>query len=534
MNSTLLKNLFIGIFLLLSVCNTAYADEVPVPSKAQIECERLNSLGWEVFAEGNYPEALKKFTKAGLIAEKNNLIGHVLVSKIYMAKAFDQMSNLGEALKYFLEALEIANKYPGAIEQKLRILSNIGGIYYKEKDYELALKYSMKAYEEGKEAKILYNRFFSGTYISNIYAKLHDYKQARKYLEEIKDIPKSNEDELIWHVNYAEIFFIEGHVDKAQKIIEDVLKSVDSKNEKTCYLCVVNLLSKIYAEKGQLDKAIYYAITGLDNSHSIGDSIESYEILSKLYFKKKDYDNAFKYKDLLLTAKDSLSGIVNRDLLEANKVKLDIQDYKIEAAHYKDKQEAERNLFILAIILCLFIFFFIYRWLKNRIIKQKQEKIISENNQKIADLELEGINNNIAEKNRKLSANALYLSVRNELIEEIVDSLSKIPAINLNENAISNIKTLKEHLKVDEEWDDFITYFEQVNPEFMNELQNKHPQLTDSDIRFVCYMYMNLDIKEISTIFNISVEACRKRRQRIAKKMDIEIDAVHEYILKIT
>ena len=119
------------------------------------------------------------------------------------------------------------------------------------------------------------------------------------------------------------------------------------------------------------------------------------------------------------------------------------------------------------------------------------------------------------------------------LIEEIIDSLDKIPAIKLNNNAVSHIKSLKEHLKTDDDWDDFITHFEQVNPEFLKALQDKHPQLTADDVRFICYMYMNLDAKEISSIFNITVEASKKRKQRIAKKMEIEAEAMHEYILKI-
>ena len=78
-------------------------------------------------------------------------------------------------------------------------------------------------------------------------------------------------------------------------------------------------------------------------------------------------------------------------------------------------------LFIFAVVFVLVVFWFIYRGLKNRITKQKQEKIIAENEKKILNLELNNLTNNIAEKNRKLSAKALYLSGRNELIEEVID-----------------------------------------------------------------------------------------------------------------
>ncbi|MNK36157.1 Tetratricopeptide repeat protein [compost metagenome] len=531
MNSTLFRTLLISIFILLMGSCTVFAQGKD--SKARLEFLRLNSLGEKAFKARDYSEAMKNFTKAEFIAEKNNMQEHNLVAKFNIAKIYGSLSNFGESLKYYLKALDIANKDPELREKGLTALFNIGGLYVQEKDYLTALKYYKRIYKEAKEIKSSYNIFISGLNISSISNEFGAYKQARIYLDEIKDIDASKENKLIWHVNYAETFLIEGRVDKAEKIMEEVFSTLDTKDEKTCYLCVLSLLSKIYEERKQFNKAIYYAKTGLENSHTIADNIDWYDMLSNLYFKNKDYNNAFKYKNLLLTAKDSLSESINISLFEANKVRLKIQDYQAETKHHQEKQKAERNLFIIIIILCLSLFVFIYRGLKNRVIKQRHEKIISENNQRIADLEMETLNNNIAEKNRKLSANALYLSSRNVLIEEIIDSLDKIPAIKLNYNAASHIKNLKEHLRTDDDWDDFITYFEQVNPEFLKALQVKHPQLTADDIHFICYMYMNLDVKEISSIFNITVEASKKRKQRIAKKMNIEIEAMHDYILKI-
>jgi len=43
-----------------------------------------------------------------------------------------------------------------------------------------------------------------------------------------------------------------------------------------------------------------------------------------------------------------------------------------------------------------------------------------------------------------------------------------------------------------------------------------------NDIRFLSYLYMNLSIKEISSLLNITPDACRKRKERIAKKMGLQ------------
>lgn len=56
-------------------------------------------------------------------------------------------------------------------------------------------------------------------------------------------------------------------------------------------------------------------------------------------------------------------------------------------------------------------------------------------------LEQEKLKNEIELKNRKLSAKALYLSGRNELIEETLQSLSKLPEISKDPALVNHIQT---------------------------------------------------------------------------------------------
>lgn len=537
MNSIIFKKLFLATFFLLIISSQSFAASLEEDAKK--ECGELLTKGQKYASEGNYPKALEYFAKSEIIGEKYQFNTELFVVKLSTGQAYKNISNFGDALRYYMEALEIAKKTPDLKDKGVVIYDYIGTIYNEEKDYKQSLDYHKRAYIGGKEIKLDVLRLVSGINISDVYNKLGDFKQSQKYLMEIKPLLKSELHKQYWNINYAESLFLEGKVTEARKIVESILKLTDEKNLKReeddhCYTCIVELLSKIYDNQNNMDLAILYANKGLKHVVQLQKRIDLYEQLSKFHLKKQQPIIAFQYKDSVVLAKDSLSETIKRGLFETNKVKLKIRDYQTEVKHHKENQEAERKLFIVVIILCLLIFFFIYRALKNRIIKQRQEKIISENKKKIIDLELERLKNNVAEKNKKLSAKALYLSGRNELIEEVIDSLNEVPAITLNRNVTNHIKTLKNHLRVDDEWDDFINYFEQVNPNFLKALQSKHPQLTASDIRFICYMYMNLDVKEISTIFNITVEATKKRKQRIAKKMDIDMDTMHEYLLKMT
>ena len=107
------------------------------------------------------------------------------------------------------------------------------------------------------------------------------------------------------------------------------------------------------------------------------------------------------------------------------------------------------------------------------------------------------------------------------MLEEILKSLSKAPELSENRVLINDVKALKAHLKIDDDWDDFIRHFEEVNQGFIKNLTAKHPQLTTTDIRYISYVYMNLNTKEIATMLNITLEACRKRKERIEKRMNL-------------
>src|SRR5690606_28058418 len=116
----------------------------------------------------------------------------------------------------------------------------------------------------------------------------------------------------------------------------------------------------------------------------------------------------------------------------------------------------------------------------------------------------------------------LYLTNRNELIQGIVNSLESNPKAIENTGVVSQIKAMKDLLKTDKQHNDFMRHFESVNPGFVKTVKQKHPQLNANDIRFLCYVFMNLSLKEIGAVFNISYNACIIRKQRIMDKMNLD------------
>ncbi|MNK23663.1 photosystem I assembly protein Ycf3 [compost metagenome] len=495
------------------------------------EGDRLIQNGSIEYMKGNYIGALEYYTKAELLIDQHEY-KKLFTVKNTIGICYGYLSNYGEALSIYSEALKIAedNKL---IEDQINVMCNIGILYSSEYDYKSAISMYEKAMIVAYSINSDYSKTLLAINISDIYNKLGDYKKAQFYLKSVETLKKSERFEQFYKINYAESFLIEGKVSEAYQIMKQLEKDVN-RDDLACYICLVELLSKIYSKQDNNDTAIAYANRGVHNATNVNDKINLYNHLSALYTKKRQYDTALKYKDSVIIAKDSVSVLINRGLFESNKVKLKVQEYQDEIKSKTEKQQKQYYIFIVSIVIVLLISFVIYRGLKHKITRQAQEKIISDKQQQIINLELDNLKNNIAEKNRKLSTKALYLSGRNELIEEVMNALSNIPEVTGNKKVAEYMKTLKGYLKSDTEWDEFISYFEQANPNFIKTLSTRHPELNSADIRFICYILMNLDIKEISTIFNITVNAATKRKRRIKEKMEIDKDdSLYEYLTKI-
>lgn len=496
------------------------------------ECQRLMDMGEKEKVAGNYVKALEYYTQAEVIAQNKQLKDKLFYIELNIGVMYVNLSNYEEALGYYFQALKLAEND----HKKASIaINNIGNVYGYKKDYRNALKYYKKVYNSEDTKKSGQSRLFLAINMADNYNKLGNFKEARQYLLDVKDVSMPKFFYRFWKLNYAETFLLEGKTNDARNILEGLLKEIGEEKDNDAYPYVIELLTRIYAKQNDIDRAIAFAKQGVKYTPKLQGRMDLYNQLSQLYIQKKDFGSAFQYKDSVIATKDSAAGLKDKGFFEINKIRAKVQEYQNELKINKEKQVAERNIFIILIVFGLLLFFFIYRAQKNRIIKQKQEKIIAEGQQKIYSLELENLNNSIAEKNRKLSAKALYLSGRNELIQEVINSLSDIPEITKSKDVSKGMAALKNYIKTDSEWDDFIAYFEMVNPAFLSTLKEKHPNLTAKDIRFICYVYMNLDAKELSMVFNITPDACRRREKRLLQKMNLNSDeSLFDYLLAIS
>ena len=70
-----------------------------------------------------------------------------------------------------------------------------------------------------------------------------------------------------------------------------------------------------------------------------------------------------------------------------------------------------------------------------------------------------------------------------------------------------------------------------MNNKVIKNLKNAQPSLNSNDLRFISYIYMNLKVKIMLSIYNITFKACGKRNERIAVRLTLEISTcLNEYV----
>ncbi|MBW2937417.1 hypothetical protein KXJ69_04830 [Aureisphaera sp. CAU 1614] len=519
--------------------------------------DRIN-LGINYLSKKEYAKSIEELVYAREISIQNSWYPQVFNATLNIGTNYFLMMDYGEAFHYYLLAYETALAHLGP-KQEMQVFNNVGVLYIEDKDFYKAKESFLNAYEIAAQ---LGDKEQMGAYAINLALvgnELGELEFSERYINEALPLLEESPNVfLLGQIAKAENLLLKGDLLSAEKLALSILPQMENLshlkeritvNDK---ISVLIILARVYEKLNRPEKALEFALLARSAEKNIEARIKIYTLLSQLYSQSNDYEKAVSYKDSVIIATDSLYAIKNGMLFKSEQLKFQVQNYKKELIESKDLLKQERQ-FYYVLIICVVVFMgFLVLFFKNTSLKHKQRKKIVElelereknetllNAQKHQEkealvlLERERLKNELDVKNRELTAKALYLSSKNELIEEIVESISKNTQIENNALLKKQINDLKKHLKKDRQWDSFFIHFEEVNQGFLNKLRAQHPELTPGDIRFITFLYMNLSYKEIASLLNITPQSCRKRKERISKKMNLSSNtSLHVYLANI-
>ena len=231
------------------------------------KCQFCVSRLYQVSA-GDYARAMDWALKAEKNAEEANDLGSLATAWYSLAGIYTQIGDQKKCLAYCEKALE-ANQKLGNKALQGTLLNRIGEMYRLTGKYAEAIK----AYHDViAVTRIPYNIELSESNIADVYVRMGNLPMAFKY---------------------------------AFKSLHGAQKINDTEGEEW----IDGILARAYLKLGMPDSAVYYAHIGYAKANQTGTiefKRDNTEALANAYAFKKDFANAYKYRNLFISYRDSM------------------------------------------------------------------------------------------------------------------------------------------------------------------------------------------------------------------------------------
>ncbi len=532
--------IFIGLFLAGNVLSQGYRDRVE-DILLYVELEGSDNIKGSL-------DSLDYALSLSLENEDELVQAYVLSSlQRHVLKYF---SNYEKAISYSESLKKIAENNPHIPFLKARYHSSLGLIYY----YELTDK--EKALKEFETALYIINsnKLEPDYYILNNYAlafmeygkqekAIHLLKEAAKYYESYTGFFKNPVYPFTNALNLG-VAYIYQNRDSAVFYFKSAL-DIAKNNLKDPQQFSANVFLGVFLqEHGLVDEAIIYleeANRSVNKNSIVTQKIVLFESFSELYIGKGDFEKAYEYLQLVSKYKDTLrlKGIEEKVIAYEYRMELDTlrsnQELKLADEKLKSVSFTKRVTLIVAI---LTIFILVILFLLFRINKQKEL-------------------NRIKAENEALEKERIKQQAELDLMKKEEQLISANFELSVRENELTNLKDrLNAHLDKshDPQFDDLrkflnqIKYSEKKNEQLKNidsvlsmssnkfhvKLKELHPNLTESELRLLTLIRLNLSNDELLLIYNISKSSLNTKRYRVRKKIGIpSTTSLEEYIMEL-
>lgn len=551
-----------------SVLKTATHDTVLLKTYAELfrEYRRRDLPKAKEYLELEIALADKLGDKESIYAAKNRLaIYHSINRELDKANVI-----LIELRDYY--------KSTGNRERESVILSNISTNFIETGQLKLALETQFEALKIDEELGLtgvtLGKNYFT---IANILRLNEEPKLAIEWLEKAlieyrSEDAKEFEAQTIYTLGMS--YHSIDSLDKAEALMEQSLDYFRSVNNIPAIAVVLRGLGTMAKDQKDYNRTLELYSESLEISQKMGDNrreIECLLALGEIYEKRKEYDLAIPYlrKSLELSRKQEVKFydtkilqflsqalyatgkhkeayelksdlIVLNDSIQVKNNKAAITELDVKYQTEKKEQEIvlleERNKRqslekkgmiggLIGLIALGFSLFYAMRQKLNRN-KLEKEKLDQELQFRQKELDLQ---------NKELTAYALQLAHKNEILEGIRSEVSDINSTTVSDHDLQKVlNTISINQNDESSWVDFRSRFLAVHNGFETNVKEKFPTVTNNEMRLMALLKMNLSSKEIANILNISSEGIKKARYRLRKKLLLQPnDSLEDLVIKL-
>jgi tetratricopeptide (TPR) repeat protein len=456
-----------------------------------------------------------------------------------------------------------------------------GEQYLQKEDYLSAFSYFLKLTSKLEDEKLKNKELaYSYMYLGNCYEYFEYGDRSQANLRKAIDLfgqLKDQEGLAYAHTYMGDIIEDEGKVEEAMVGYKLALQHfTEGKNEKGKALVYDNIAST-YENMAKYDSALYFLEKAykiyVEQNNALGmaqvlnDCGDVYRKWKKAKESLGYYQKAYKVSKDIKSEEEQRSNL--RDIAktyalmgnykdayfsfeqfyEANwKLKFDKKIDEITQIHVsqmqlhknheiellREKQRVEHIKYLAMIAAAVlfvvaggivFLFWQIKR--KKEVELEAAQKNLLLSELKSSELVRKSLEKELFEKKQGLNDYTKLLIERNELVEQLKKRLSETIEKQEVQKSIRN-KMLDELIETtiltDDDWKVFKKKFDDVHPDFFNNIKSRFPELSTGDQRLIAVMRLNLSQKEMASMLGVSEDSVKKAKQRLRAKVSNEAD----------
>ncbi|MFK7781503.1 hypothetical protein [Psychroserpens sp.] len=481
----------------------------------------LRELGYAFSRTGKIDSLIPIYETAIYWAEYANDSSEIAISRIRLASSYKRLGNVKKSIEMLLDT-RVFVKASNDIHRESGLLFTLANAYSSNKDDELAIS----NYEEAAKGflKADDERMYAASLV-NLSIVANDIGKHKLSLEKLPiaiDIFQESEPSSVLYsrTHLARAHFQNGDFETSIRVFEDCLKESIRVDNKILENLNRKFLAQAYLKTNQHQLALPQTLIVYEDEKERGVS-DAYLNTLKLHaevltLNNKASDAVYVYKEYIST-KDSIFTIEKekeitnmRERHETEKKEAQIVLLEKDVSLSKTQKTLYGiGMFSFIAIAGLFYFGFKQRIKKNKIEREKQEKIYKQE---------------IAFKKKELASQTLHLVQKSTFIQELKENLEKIkksPELFKVEFR-RLVMLLKKESAEDKDWEVFKSYFTEVHNNFDHKIRAISKDITEKEIRLASFLRMNLSTKEIATMLNVLPDSVLKSKYRLKKKLQLD------------
>lgn len=482
--------------------------------------------------KGQYNEGLAQLKEALAIYKELNNVHEIAICKSTIATIYSKLGLTEASTSLLIESLDLLNQYPDTLKnERTRIKQLLAVNYQESQQWQFAEKIYLEIIPEFKESGQMYFYYITLLNLSEVLMNLNQLDEALRVINEsINGLRGLKNTKLLALANVSKAK-INLQLKNYKQVFIDLPKFIEQPEKFDMYqLRALNIYLELAVQLNKYDIASQIIERlkqeNFEQNLPLNDLYNSYELMAKLGLATNNPQLELSALRSLILLNDSVdfseNNINNMALQEQYMNKLLIKENELNtlksqtlAAKLKTARLVNLGIVISLVLLLIALVLGIRSYklkiklnLKKLEAKEEYNALLLEN-QKILEQKTEAQKSLLESQKRELLASTLKVNSLNERINDLIANTS-------DEN---HKKVLQSILSKEDYYDSFIEKFKSINPTFMGNLNEKYPELTNGELEFCALLKLNLSLKEIANILQITHESAITKKYRITKKL---------------